>query len=61
LEEGELGPHNTVARDEAYPHAMFHLDPSNRLATTHQRYRQERQNRTGQTDRLTYTDNGLIA
>ena len=29
---------------EAYLHAKFHLDPSNRLATIHQRYR-----RTGQT------------
>jgi len=37
-----------VARAEAYPHAKFHLDPSNRLATIHQRcYRQ--------------TDNGPIA
>ena len=35
---------------EAYLHAKFHLDPSNRLATVHQRYRQDRQ-----------TDNGLIA
>ena len=38
--------HN-VARAEAYLHAKFHLDPSNRLATVHERYRQ--------------TDNGLIA
>jgi len=35
-----------VARAEAYLHAKFHLDPSNRLATIHQRYRQ-----TVQTDR----------
>ena len=40
--------HN-VARDEAYLHAKFHLVPSNRLATVHERYRQ-----TGQ-------DNGPIA
>jgi len=49
---GELGPHLTnVAGAEAYLHAKFHLDPSSRLATIHQRYRQ--------TDRQ--TDNGLIA
>jgi len=35
-----------MARAEAYLHATFHLDPSNSLATIHQRYRQ-----TGQTDR----------
>jgi len=35
-----------MARAEAYLHAKFHLDPSNRLATIHQRYSQ-----TGQTDR----------
>jgi len=40
-----------VARAEAYLHAKFHLDPSNRLATIHQRYRQ-----TGQTDRQDRTD-----
>ena len=39
-----------MARTEAYLHAKFHLDPSNRLATMHERYRQ-----TGQ------TDNGPIA
>ena len=51
LGEGELGPHLiNVAGVEAYLHAMFHLDPSNRLATIHQRHRQ-----TGQ------TDNGPIA
>jgi len=32
---------------EAYLHAKFHLDPSNCLATVHQRHRQ-----TGQTDNL---------
>jgi len=37
-----------VASAEAYLHAKFHLDPSNRLATVHERYRQ-----TGQTDRQT--------
>jgi len=37
-----------VAGAEAYLHAKFRLDPSNRLATIHQRHRQ-----TGQTDRET--------
>jgi len=32
-----------VAWAEAYLLAKFHLDPSNRLATIHQRHRQERQ------------------
>ena len=36
--------------------AKFHIDPSNRLATIHQRHRQDRQDRT---DRE--TDNGAIA
>jgi len=34
-----------VARAEAYLHAKFHLDPSNRLATVHERHRQDRQDR----------------
>jgi len=42
-----------VARAEAYLLAKFHLEPSNRLATIHQRCRQDR------TDRQ--TDNGPIA
>ena len=50
LGEGELGPHLTQCGQgrglPAVLHAKFHLDPSNRLATIHQRYRQ-----TGQTDR----------
>ena len=56
LGEGELGPHLTqrghgrCLRAEAYLHAKFHLDPSNRVATMHQRYRQT--DRTGQ-DRQT--------
>jgi len=45
--------HN-VARDEAYLHAKFHLDLSNRLAAVHERHRQHRQ--TG-----TQADNGPIA
>ena len=52
LGEGELGPHLTqCGQAEAYLHAKFHLDPSNRLATVHERYKQ--------TNRQ--TDNGLIA
>ena len=35
--------------DEAYLRAKFHLDPSNRLVTIHQRHRQDR------------ADNGVIA
>ena len=35
-----------MARAKAYLHPKFHLDPSNRLATVHQRHRQDRQ--TGQ-------------
>jgi len=43
LGEGELGLHLTqCGQAEAYLHAKFHLDPSNRLATIRQRY-------TGQT------------
>jgi len=36
-----------VPRAEAYLPAKFHLDPSNRLATINQHYRQDR---TAQTD-----------
>ena len=36
-------------RAEAYLHAKFHLDPSNRLATVHERHRQDGQ-----------TDNGVL-
>ena len=32
-----------MARVEAYLHAKFHLDPSNRLATVNQHHRQDRQ------------------
>jgi len=48
--EGSWVPiqHN-VARAKAYLRAKFHLDPSNRLATIHQHYRQTEQDReTGQ-------------
>jgi len=49
---GAGSPSNTLwPRPRLYLHAKFHLDPSSRLATIHQRHRQ------------TYrqTDNGLIA
>jgi len=39
-----------VAGDEAYLLAKFHLDPSNRWTTVHERHRQDRE-----------TDNGPIA
>jgi len=43
-----------VARAEAYLHAKFHLDPSNRLATIHQCHRQDRTDRqTERQDRQT--------
>ena len=47
---GELGPHLTrVARPKAYLHAKFHIEPFDRLATVHQRYRQtDRQDMTEQ-------------
>jgi len=32
---------------EAYLHAKFRLDPSNRLAPIHRRYRQDRQTESG--------------
>jgi len=39
---GELGPYLTQCRlAEAYLRTKWHPDPSNRLATIHQRYRQE--------------------
>ena len=45
-----LGPHQcSVAWPKTYLHAKFHLDPSNRLATIHKRYRQTDTDRTGQT------------
>jgi len=37
----ELDPHLTqCGQAEAYMHAKFHLDPSNRFATVHERHRQ---------------------
>ena len=56
---GELGAHLTqCGRREAYLHAKFYLDPSNSLATLHERNGQDRQDRDRQ-DRQ--TDNGPIA
>ena len=45
--KGELGPHLIqCGQAEAYLHAKFHLDPSNRFSTIHQRHRQtDRQDR----------------
>ena len=40
---GTGSPCNTVAGAEAYLHAKFYLDPSNCLATIHQRYKQDGQ------------------
>jgi len=45
LGEGVGPPSNNVARAEAYLHAKFHLDPSNRLATVHQRHSQDKTDR----------------
>jgi len=59
LGERELGPHLTqCGQGRGLPAAKFQLDPSNRLATIHQRHRQT--DRTGQ-DRTGQTDNGPIA
>ena len=46
-----------MAKAEAYLHAKFHLDPSNRLATVHERHRQDRQT-TVQLDRVNRFTNG---
>jgi len=40
---------------EGQLHAKFHLDPSNRLATVHQRYRQTDRQTERQTSRLVFT------
>jgi len=52
------GPHLTQSgQAEAYLHAKFHFDPSKRLTTIHQRYRQtgqtEQERQTGQASRQT--------
>ena len=49
-----MGPHViNVARAEANLHAKFSLDPSNRLATIHQRHRQDTDRQTERQDRQT--------
>jgi len=49
LGEGELGPHLTqCGQGRGLPAAKFHLDPSNRLDTVHERHRR---NRTDRQDR----------
>jgi len=55
LGEGKLGSHLTqFGEGRAYLRAKFHLDPSNRLATVHQRHRQTDSLQTDrQTDRTT--------
>ena len=53
--EGELGPHVTQCRlgRSAYPRTKWHLYPSNRLATIHQRHRQtDRQTGRQRYDRI---------
>jgi len=44
-----------VARAEAYPHDKFHLDPSKRLATIHQRHRQTDRQTGQRTDSIGQT------
>jgi len=51
--EGELHNKMWPGTRPIYLHAKFHLDPSNRLATIHQRHRQDRQT-DRQTDRPTH-------
>jgi len=51
---------------EAYLHTKWYLDPSNRLATVHERRRQTNDRQTDMTDRKVerqkgHTDNGPIA
>jgi len=47
-----------VARAEAYLHAKFHLDPSNRLATVHERHRQTDRQTTDRLHRANRFTNG---
>jgi len=55
---GQLGPHLTqCGRVRGLPPAEFHLDPCNRLATMHQRHRQDREGRQ-RTDSIGRTKNG---
>ena len=56
---GAGSPSNTyVARAEAYLHAKFHLDLSNRMATIDQPYRQTGQDR--QTDRQRQRSDSIV-
>jgi len=43
---GAVSPSNHVAWAEAYRCTKWHVDSSNHLATIHQRYRQDRTDRT---------------
>ena len=45
LSGGAVSPSNNVAWAEAYLRTKWHLDPSNRLATRHQRHRHAGQDR----------------
>ena len=45
LGQGAGSPSNNVVRAEDYLPAKFHLDPSDRLATVHERHRQDRTDR----------------
>jgi len=59
---GAGSPSNTVARVEAYLHAMFNLDPCSPLTTLHQRYRQtdrQRSDRIGRTVLQTVAQNRM--
>jgi len=60
LGEGELSPRLTQCGQGRglYLHAKFHLDPSDRLATMHERHRQIDRQTDRQTDRH---DSGPIA
>jgi len=50
-----------VSGAEAYLHAKFHLDPSNRLVTVHQRYRHDRQTDRQWTDSIGWTVLQMVA
>jgi len=46
LGRGARSLSNNVVRAEAYLHGKFHRGPSNRLATLHERHRQDRVGQT---------------
>jgi len=58
--KGAAFPSN-MARTEAYLHAKFYLDPSNRLATIHQRYRQDIQTDSQRSDSIGRTVSQTVA